>query len=38
MERAIQVAEEEGEKIFDLPLEETDGSLLFYTLLTYVFP
>lgn len=35
MERTVQVAEEEGEKIFDLPLEETDGSLLFSTLIKY---
>lgn len=35
MERTIQVAEEEGKNIFDLPLEETDGSLLFSTLIKY---
>ncbi len=33
MEKIIQVAEEEGAKIHELPLEESDGSLLCSTLL-----
>lgn len=35
MERIVQVAEEEGEQIIELPIEESDGSLLYSTLVKY---
>lgn len=35
MERTVHVTDEENEKIFDLPLEETDGSLFLSFVLSF---